>query len=220
MVPRAALLLGGALAFLPPPAPAPSSRRFSAAPGLTPASAVTRLKVAAQTKQVPVNELIECLACVEEQAAAQDAATLSSRMQSQLTGCWRLVYMSARSDPYCPGNLVLTLDTTAQTISTTIYRFEAFKEYEKSGKLFWDAARRRVEFQYERETAMFGLVRDKDYEQPRKQQQDADDAPKGQRYDAWYDMIWMDRDVAFARGCTGCLYLWRRDRDLEMENGI
>ena len=116
--------------------------------------------------------------------------------------------------------LSVTLDTTAQTISTTIYRFEAFKEYEKSGKLFWDAARRRVEFQYERETAMFGLVRDKDYEQPRKQQQDADDAPKGQRYDAWYDMIWMDRDVAFARGCTGCLYLWRRDRDLEMENGI
>ena len=112
---RALLLLGGALAFMPPPAPAPSSRRFSAAPGLTPASAVTRLKVAAQTKQVPVNELIECLACVEEQAAAQDAATLSSRMQSQLTGCWRLVYMSARSDPYCPGNLVLTLDTTAQT---------------------------------------------------------------------------------------------------------
>ena len=37
---RALLLLGGALAFMPPPAPAPSSRRFSAAPGLTPAAAV------------------------------------------------------------------------------------------------------------------------------------------------------------------------------------
>ena len=217
-MPRAALLLGGALAFLPPPAPAPSSRRFSAQ-GLTPESAMTRLKVAAQTKQVPVNELIDCLACIEEQAASQDAATLSSRMQSQLTGCWRLVYMSARSNPYCPGNLVLTLDTMAETISTTIYRFEAFKEYEKSGKLFWDPAKRRIEFEYERETAMFGLIRDKDYEAPRNEQPDAE-APKGQRYDAWYDMIWMDRDVAFARGCTGCLYLWRRDRELEMENGI